>query len=424
MTDLSQPSATNEYPALATERADDVFVARQPIFDRSQRLHAYELLFRGGLENFCLAGDPNQMAGDVLQAAWLTFGLSTLVGQCKAFTNFTRDLLVAGYAEALPVESTVIELLETVDGDPEVVKACQNLKQKGYTLALDDFVYRPALDPLIPLANVIKVRFRDSDPQEQEQHIRRLASQEVELLAEAVETHDEYRRARELGFSYFQGYFFQKPEVIKGRTLSGSHLTYLRLLQSVTRPDLNIDEVEAIVRTDASVTHRLMKYLGSAAFALRAEINSVRHGLVLLGKEQTRRFVSLVALGEMGSHKPPELLVNAAVRARFCELLGEDAGMADRKPDLFLLGVLSLLDAMLDQPMSKILEELPLAADLKRPVRGELSPLYPVLAFVERYERGEWASCSDLGRTLKIAESQVFDRYTEAVAWGTKALKG
>ena len=174
-----------------TAGARDVFVARQPIFDRRGRLYAYELLFRGGLENFCPAGDPNQAASQVLEAAWLTFGLPSLIGAHKAFTNFTRDLLLAGCAEMLPAESTVVELLETIDGDPEVVAACQTLKKKGYLLALDDFVYRPGLDPLIPLADIIKIDFHGSDPAEQIQHVRRLTSHSPKLLAERVETPEE-----------------------------------------------------------------------------------------------------------------------------------------------------------------------------------------------------------------------------------------
>ena len=252
-----------------TSGARDVFVARQPIFDRRGRLYAYELLFRGGLENFCPAGDPNQAASQVLEAAWLTFGLPSLIGEHKAFTNFTRDLLLAGCAEMLPVESTVVELLETIDGDQEVVRVCQALKKKGYLLALDDFVYRPGLDPLIPLADIIKIEFHGSDPTEQIQHVRRLAPHTPKLLAEMVETPEEYRRARDLGFAYFQGYFFCKPEIVQGRALSGARLTYLKLLQCVTRPDVDLDELEAVIRPDASVTHRLMEHLGSAAFGFR-----------------------------------------------------------------------------------------------------------------------------------------------------------
>lgn len=408
--------------ALGGDVARDVFVARQPIFDTHKRVYAYELLFRGGLENFCPVGDPNRAAAEVLQATWLTFGLSALVGERKAFTNFTRDLLIGGYGETLPAQSTVIELFETIDGDPDVVEACHRLKKQGYTLALDDFVYRPALDPLIPLADVVKINFRATNPGEQADHVRRLSSDEPRLLAEMVETAEEYEQVCALGFHFFQGYFFCEPQVMTGRKLSGSQVTHLKLLQSVTRPALVIDEMEAILKADVSATHRLMTYLGSAAFGFRAEIRSIRHALVLMGKQQIRRWVSLVALGEMNRNKPSELLMQAAVRGKFCECLSEAAGMANREAELFLVGSLSLVDAMLDQPMAKVLDELPLADDVRLALQGDARPLRPVLDFVEGYERGDWTACTAIGHDLGIPESTVLDQYREAVSWATNAL--
>ena len=202
------------------QSGQDVFVARQPIFDTRKRLHAYELLFRGGLDNFCPPGDANNAASQVLRAAWLTFGLPSLIGPNKAFTNFTRELLVAGYGEALPRESTVIELLETVDGDPEVVTACQRLKDRGYTIALDDFVYRSSLDTLLPMVDVVKIGFRDSDPVEQVEHVRRVAPHGPKLLAEMVETQEEYQRQRNSG-----SVTFRVTSSVDQKSCSGGHST-------------------------------------------------------------------------------------------------------------------------------------------------------------------------------------------------------
>ena len=404
--------------------SEDVFVARQPIFDGDKKVYAYELLFRDGLENVCSTLDTHRAASQVLQAAWLTFGLPTLIGQNRAFVNFSRDLLLAGYGETLPVESVVIELLETIDGDVDVVDACRKLKRNGYLVAVDDFVYRPGLEPLLELADIVKIRFRESDPAEQAAQVRRLAPHKPSLLAEAVETQEEYDRAVELGFTYFQGYFFCHPQIIRGRALSGSRLTYLKLLQAVTAPQLNISELARIIQADVSIAHRLMKYLGSAAFGFRGTVTSVRQGLVLLGKEQTRRWVSLIALAEMGRDKPQEVLVSAAVRAKFCELIGGEAGMAARQPDLFLLGALSLVDVMLDQPMSEVLAELPLAEDLAIALEGGSTSLRPVLEFVLNYERGNWTVCSELSAALGVTEAAVVQRYREAVSWATEALQG
>lgn len=287
---------------------------------------------------------------------------------------------------------------------------------------MDDFVYRPALDPLIPLADVVKINFRATNPGEQADHVRRLSSDEPRLLAEMVETAEEYEQACALGFHFFQGYFFCEPQVMTGRKLSGSQVTHLKLLQSVTRPELVIDEMEAILKADVSATHRLMTYLGSAGFGFRAEIRSIRHALVLMGKQQIRRWVSLVALGEMNRNKPSELLMQAAVRGKFCECLSDAAGMADRGAELFFVGSLSLVDAMLDQPMSAVLDELPLADDVRLALQGGASPLRPVLDFVEGYERGDWTACTAIGHDLGIPESTVLDQYRGAVSWATNAL--
>ena len=272
--------------------AHAAFIARQPIFNERGQCEAYELLFRNGLENLCPPGtDPRDAATRTAHSAWLTFGLPNLVGQKKAFVNMTRDLLVADYGLAFPAESVVIELLETIDGDREVVDACRELKRQGYILALDDFVYRSSLDPLIPLVDIIKIGFRDSDPAEQVQHVRQVATHGPRLLAEMVETREDYASANDLGFTRFQGYFFCKPEIVAGRALTGVRMTYLKLVQAVTRPEMSTDEVEALIRADVSVTHRLLRFLDSAAFGFRTKIKSIstRTGATGAGARETIR---------------------------------------------------------------------------------------------------------------------------------------
>ena len=422
MTLRTQSEATGTLGAPSGETAPDVFVARQPIFDRNKRVYAYELLFRAGFENYCPQGDLDHAAAHVLENAWLTFGLPTLVGSKRAFVNFTRRLLVTGYGATLPVNTAVIELLETIEPDPEVVEACRKLKGQGYLIAADDYVHRPGLEPLLDLADIVKVAFRDADPEEQAHNVRRVAGDRPKLLAEQVETPDEYRQALDLGFEYFQGYFFCKPEVLSGRALTGSRLSYLKLFQAVNRPEISLDELESVIGNDVSLTHRFLKYLASAAFSWRASISSVRQGLVLLGKAPTQRWVSLIALSEMGREKPQEVLVNAAVRAKCCEMLAGDVGFPARGSELFLLGALSLIDAMLDQPMEKVLEQLPISADLKLALTGQTSELRPVLDYVTSYEQGDWTACSVLASTLGVQDDKASALYRDAVAWANEVL--
>ena len=409
-----QPSASK------TDTAHDVYVARQPIFDRRRRVFGYELLFRSGFENVCRAVDLNAASGQVMQAMWLTFDLDTLIGQKRAFVNLTRDLLVTGYGRTLPAHLTVIELLETVTPDDAVVEACRALKASGYMIALDDFVYRSGHERLLELADIVKLCFRDTDYKTQIQHVRRLGPN-VKLLAEKVETREEYDQAVALGCDYFQGYFFCRPEIVSGRALSGFRLSYLRLLQAVTRPDVSLDELDNVIRSDVSIVHRLMKYLGSAHFGWRGPVHSVRQGLVLLGREHTRRWVSLVALGEIGRDKPQELLINAAVRAKFCEGLAPEA-LGDRESDLFLLGAFSVIDAMLDLPMAEALAHLPLADDLRAALEGRDSALRPFLELVAWYERGEWEACRTKAHGLGVDDAAVPGLYMGALDWAAGAL--
>ena len=398
----------------------DVYVGRQPIFDRRMKVHGYELLFRSGLENACSATDGTVAARHMLHVAWLDLGLPSLVGHKLAFVNVTQDLLASGYVATLPAESIVVEILESVEPDDDLIQACQQLKQQGYVLALDDFIYRPELEPLMVLADIVKIGFGECDPAEQCAHVRRVVKPAPRLVAEKVETREDYAQAVSLEFDYFQGYFFQRPEIVTGRALTGSRLTYLKLIQEMSRPALDMEEVERIIAGDVSITHRFMKYLGAAAFGWRAPIRSIHQALVLLGEQETRRWVSLISLSEMAKGKPPELLVTAAVRAKFCDEVGGAVGMADRQTDLFLIGAFSLIDTMLDQPMADVLAQLPLDENLKSALEGLPSTLLPVLEFVQAYERCNWADCGRLSRDLGLDDTKATSLYRHSVTWAAE----
>ena len=414
-------AASSRDPGLESR---DVFVARQPIFDRRKKVYGYELLFRSGVENACPPTDGTAASRHVLHVAWLDLGLATLTGPKPAFVNFTQDLIEAGFVASLPPESLVVELLESIEPTDGVVRACRELKQHGFILALDDFIYRPDLEPLIALADIVKIGFGECDPAEQCAQVRRLASQSPKLLAEKVETAEDLEQAEALGFDYFQGYFFCRPEIVQGRALTGSRVTCLKLLQAVSRAELQLDEIERVIESDVSLTHRFVKYLGSAAFPWRAPITSVHQALVLLGEAQTRRWVTLISLGEMATGKPAELLVNSAVRAKCCDELAGEVGLADRKAALFLMGAFSLIDTMLDQPMADVLAQLPLDDDLKTALEGRPTALRRVLDFVEALERGEWDTCRTLGAELGLKDATVTTIYRDAVAWAMESFGG
>ncbi len=394
----------------------DEFVARQPIFDRKSRVYAYELLFRDGPDARDASDDSAEATRRVIEAARLTLGMEALVGNKLAAINFNRELLIEGYASALSPKSTIIEILETVDADAAVLEACHLLKQKGYKLALDDFVHREPLEPLMQIVDIIKIRLGESELEEQVRLVRRIAPY-ARLLAEKVETREDYSRAAALDFRYFQGWFFCRPETFSARALSGSQLMYLKLIQAARRPPLDLEELDRLIRTDVSLAHRFMKYLGSAAFGWSGPFTSVRHGLALLGDTLTRRWVSLISLDQMTTNKPQELLVNAAIRAKVCEELTPFVGLDGRAHDLFFLGSLSLVDTMLDQPMASVLDELDLAEDIQAALLGDSNTLRQVLDLVVSYERGQWEQCATHCADLAVAEEIVAKVFAEAVRW-------
>ena len=396
----------------------NVYVARQPILDIKQRVYAYELLFRAGLHDLCCTGvDPNEASRQVVHNAFMTLGVDRLLGGRRAFVNVTADALVSGWIDALPSETTVIELLETIDVTDEVVDACRRLKQQGFQIALDDFVCETQWEPLLDVADFIKVSFRDTPPDERHRLADLLRPRGLRLLAEQVETRDEFDEAVELGYSYYQGYFLFRPETVAGREINGSRVSSLRLLRAINTRNAPRREVEDIIGRDAALSHKLLRYLNSACFSFRGPISSIRNALLLLGDDNLRRWAALLSIGDIGQDKPQELLVTSAIRARFCETLAPLVGFPQREAELFLLGLFSLLDALLDQPMPEALESMRLSPELSHAIEGDGSELRAVLDLVVAYERADWSGVSAAARRIDVAVPQLPPLYLDATEW-------
>lgn len=404
------------------EAAKHVFVARQPIFDRRKRVIAYELLFRSSLQNSAGLIDRTEAAAHVVSNALITFGLDALIGTKKAFLNFTADHLMTGVASLLPKDKVVIELLEEIEPTEAVLAAVRHLRKQGYTLALDDFEYSPRYEPLIELVQFVKVAFRQSDSAARNDVARRLGGRGLFLLAEQVETLEEYQEAVKAGYCYFQGYFFCRPEVVTKREITPARVTGMKLLQALNQATLNYSEMEDIIKRDVSVSHRLLRYINSAWFGFSMRIDSIRHALVLLGENDVRRWVALMALGGLGDRKPPELAVNAAIRGRLCESLAPSLGMDGRTFDLFLLGAFSMMDAMLDRPMEDAVKDVPLPAEVEQAFLGQSNTLKDVLDLVKAYESGCWADVTRGVGLLHLPEDVLPPRYFDAVRWARESF--
>lgn len=402
---------------------EDVYVARQPIFDRNKNIYAYELLFRDGTANHAPHIDGDEATTSLLTSTFFAIGMDTLSGGRKTFINFTQNLLEKKVPLLLPREMTVIEILEDVKPDPVLMDVCAQMAADGYTLALDDFVYRPELEPLISLADIIKFDFRLTSKAEIKATLKQLSGHNLVLLAEKVETYEEFEAARKMGFDLFQGYFFCLPEIVQGREIQASHLNLMMIMARINGDDFSRDELEQLICRDMVISYKLFKYLNSAFFARVSKVSSVKQALVYLGEKEVRRFVSLIAMSRLEEGKPNELIRLACIRGKFCELMGVDAHENISPSEMFTLGMFSLIDAVIDQPMDKILGELPLSSQIKRALVDARGRLAGYIELVRSYETGRWQRVCRLSGALKINAGTLSFLYIQACKWSDTIAK-
>jgi EAL and modified HD-GYP domain-containing signal transduction protein len=402
----------------------DIFVARQPIFDRRRNVVAYELLFRSGLENVFGKNDPDRASIQMMGTTLLGFGLDSLVGEKPAFFNASREVLVREHWAVLPPAKAVIEVLETVEPDGEVVAACAAARRAGFRLALDDFVFRPAYEALLPFADYIKIDFLITRGAERRELVQRFGARGIHMLAEKVETYEEFHDGLAAGFELFQGYFFCKPEMVTGKDIPAVKASLLQLLQEVNRPEVDFDRLEALIKREVALSVKLLRYLHSAGFGWRHEVDSIGQALRVLGERPTRKWASLVALTLIGEDKPHELVVTSLVRAQFCEELGVGGALPDTKADLFLTGLLSTLDALLDRPLAEVLRHMSVSDEIRQALLGGDNLLGDTLALAVAYDRADWTRVEFLARRIALPERLIPQAYRRAVEWVRPILSG
>src|SRR5208282_1066045 len=400
----------------------DVYIARQPILDRKKSLYAYELLFRDGLDNYMPRVDGDTATSKLLSISFLTIGIEKITFGKSAFINFTQNLIETNIPLMFPRETTVVEILEDVNPTSGVKEACKKLSELGYYLALDDFVFKLELTPLIELANIIKIDFRTTPHSEIKQILQKFGNKNIKFLAEKVETNEEFNDALNMGFELFQGYFFSRPEIVKGKEIPGSKIQYLNFIIEINKSNYDLNKLETIISRDISMSYKLLHYVNSAYFKRMSETTSLKQALLILGKDEINRFLSLIGLSNIASNKPDELIKSVCIKAKFCENLGYVSSCGVHYDELFLLGLFSNLDAMLDQPMNEIMEKLPLGTSVKEALVHKKGELAIYLELVESYERGEWESVKSSAAKMCIAEKLIPNIYMEACSWTNKAI--
>jgi c-di-GMP-related signal transduction protein len=393
------------------------YLGRQPIVDEKSRLCGYELLFREGEANH-FSGDPERATREVVDY-WLM--LMPEPDQTLAFVNCTRAALIEGVVTILPPASTVLEILEDIEPDPALLSACRALRKQGYRFALDDFTPVPSRAPLLELADYVKIDYLGTNVKARHEIVAMMAGSWALRIAEKIESEEEMRQAHGEGCMLFQGYFFARPVLLSSTRVPQNRLVYLRLLAALQQVPSDLDEVDSLVSSDATLCYRILRLANSAMQGRFATVSSVRDALLVVGDDALRRMVTVALAGVLSGHRPPALVSMALARARFCERLAPRLSQGPEQ--LYLLGILSLLDALLEMPMHRILKTLPLTCEMKAALIGEPGSLASALELVRSLEICDWRRCEGLRTSFGLSESEVACMYVESLRWSANALQ-
>ncbi|MGE3313795.1 MAG: EAL and HDOD domain-containing protein [Planctomycetaceae bacterium] len=387
------------------------YLARQAIYDRDLNAVAYELLYRNGSENQAAVVDGDQATGEVMFNALVEMGLEQVIGKEQAFVNVTPSILLDGHCEAFPRDRIVIEVLEDIEPNDEIVAVLKQLSNDGFTIALDDFVLHDHLKELVRIADIIKIDVLALGREKTAEQVQRLQQFDVRLLAEKVETYEDFEFCKGLGMEMFQGYFVCKPQILEHRTITPDRLGTMQLLARLQDAKLEILELERLLMRDPAICVKLLRFINSSFCGLRNKVDSIRHAATLVGLRKIRIWAGLLAFGTFND-KPRELIRAANIRARMCERLAEY--MLDKHTDrCFTVGLLSLLDAFSDTPLETMLARLPLSPEVTSAILHREGPAGRILNCVTAYERGDWRSVNK----LQLPSDIVRNAYVESISW-------
>lgn len=394
-------------------------VARQPIFNEKLQIYGYELLYRNTEKSVVFDGiDADMASSETIMNSFHDMGVERVTNGRRAFINFTEKLLLDDVATILPRKILVIELLEDILPTPEVLQACNSLRSKGYTIALDDFRVQPQYFPLLEVADIVKIDFMDTAPSIIAAFARSMENKSVTLLAEKIETYEDFDFAKSVGFSLFQGFFFSKPVIVQTDVkLSPLRLNCLRLIRLAFDPNVDFTKVSKIIKQDVALSYRLLRVVNSAYFGLRYSVNNIRQALAILGMDEVKKWITLISMAEITEDKPSELITMSLIRARLLETLGPSVGLTKYADDLFMLGLMSLMDAITDMPFEEVAKLTQISDEIFEAITSKKGKYGDLLTMVTLYERCEWDSAFELAEQYKISQDELTEKYLQAVEW-------
>ena len=396
----------------------NVFVGRQPIFDGNLNVYAYELLYRAAelaTTSYGMVNGDDATTTTIINT-FVEIGLDKLVRGKLAAINLTEKFLLEDNQLPFTPKQVILEILEDVPVTPALIEALQNLVNEGYVIALDDYLYNPSHRPLLELASIVKIDLRALNKEELLEHVKVLKKFDVKLIAEKIETPDEFIFCRDLGFDYFQGYFLSRPQIISAKSLPTNRLTVLNLLAVLHNPDSDADDLSEAINTDVTTSYKLLKLINSAAFNLNRNIESIQQGVLLLGRRKLMSWASMLSMSSL-SDRPAEILRTAMTRAKMCELLAEQITVTDPE-GYFTVGLFSALDLLLQQPLPKLLEPLPLSKDVIDGLLYKKGLMGKVLTCVLAYEISDWENVS----LEPLGTDEILVANIEAVTWSNMIM--
>ena len=399
----------------------DQYIARQPILDVNQRLYAYELLYRGADHYTIDHIGGTKATTSLLTCTFLTEGIEKISDNKPCFINFTEELILKRVPVSFPKTKLIIEILENIQVTDELVSSCRYLKEKGFQIALDDFVYNHSFKPLLEIVDIVKIDVRLTPLDTIQKTINFLNPYKVKLLAEKVEYQGEFELANKLGFKYFQGYYFSRPKSIQIKEISAAKVNLINLLAEVSRKTTDINRLQKIISNDIAISYKLLRFLDSAYFYRLQRVKTVKHAIAYLGETELRRFILLILVSELSSDQPDELVRVAIVRAKFMELMVRGSRLEQIGPELFLVGLFSLLDVMLNVSMVAVMDKLPLEEEVKTALINKQGICAPFLRIALAYERNQTRQLEVELTAVGMTPTLISSHYLEAVRY-TKGL--
>jgi EAL and modified HD-GYP domain-containing signal transduction protein len=393
----------------------DIFVARHPVFNAKSDLFAYELLFRNQNEEVASITDGNAASSQVILNAFVDMNFHAIAKYHPVFINLTGDFIMGELPLPMAPDTLIIELPEEVELSEDLIKVLRGFSNRGYTLAINNPDLDQPNEALLSTADIVKIDLQRCDRERLAGQLSGLRGFEVKLLAEKIETHEDFEWTKELGFDYFQGFFFAKPKTFTAQSIKPNRLAVLRILATLQNPDCDISELEELISNDVSMSYKILRIINSALYSMPRTIDSVKQAIMALGLKAIRDWVAIISLTDIDD-KPRELVALSLQRARMMQSLAE---LKQQDPDAaFTAGLFSCIDALMDQPMGQIMSELPLANDIVRALLDHEGAMGELLELVIRYEQGDWDQLASENLTVE----ELRQHYLDSIQWSSDLI--